>query len=303
MVLSWVVQINDMQKNNEATTVAKKNKNEFINSNVNVMVKNDVKIGTEVKRVAFVDGNRAINQNNVKKHMLSLEKFGKNLVRLLYVDANDVEGYNIYDAATDVIVEKENYGEYIVILDGQHRFKAAMKLAANESKKFTIENLRWDKVELDGHSFQDILIEVNTRTQPWKGSDYISGCVLNNPKNEIALFAKEITEKGASAKTVNKYIFFEDKFKWAEAMKDVKLLEKADLPRAQRIWDVVKTYPDGIIKKSLIIDHIKDDGGKKYWEQELKKVSNLSDEQKKSLDSIKNATQQKEAFERMVDAA
>lgn len=285
-----------------ATTVAEENKIEVFNINEKIM-KNEVKIGTEVKKVAFVDGNRAINENNVKKHMVSLEKFGKNLVRLLYVDANDVEGYNIFDAATDEIVNKENYGEYIVILDGQHRFKAAMKLAADESKEFTLDNLRWDKVELDGHSFQDILIEVNTRTQPWKGSDYISGCVLNNPENEIALFAKEVTGKGASAKTVNKYIFFEDKFSWAEAMKDVKLLEKADLARAQKIWAVVKTYPDGIIKKSLIIDHIKDGAGKKYWEQELTKVANLTTEQKKSLDGIKGATPQKNAFERMIDAA
>lgn len=288
---------------NNATTVANENKNSVINAKENIMLKNEVTIGTEVKKVAFVDGNRAINENNVKKHIASLEKFGRNLVRLLYVDANDVEGYEIHDAATDDVVEKENYGDYIVILDGQHRFRAAMKLDADESKEFTLENLRWDKVELEGHSFQDILIEVNTRTQPWKGSDYISGCVLNNPQNEIALFAKEVTGKGASAKTVNKYIFFEDKFSWSEAMKDVKLLERADLARAQKIWEVVKTYPDSIIKKSLIIDHIKDGAGKKYWEQELKKVSNLSDEQKKTLDATKGATAQKEAFENMIDAA
>ena len=65
---------------------------------------NSIKMGTEVKKVAFVDGNRAINENNIKKHVVSLEKFGRNLVRLLYVDAKDVEGYAIHDAATDEIV-------------------------------------------------------------------------------------------------------------------------------------------------------------------------------------------------------
>lgn len=272
--------------NNEkinATTVAGENKNTGINTNVKVMSKNEVKIGTEVKKVAFVDGNRAINENNVKKHAASLEKFGRNLVRLLYVDANDVEGYDIHDADTDEIVEKENYGDYIVILDGQHRFKAAMRLAADENKDFSLDSLRWDKVELDGHSFQDVLIEVNTRTQPWKGSDYISGCVLNNPQNEIALFAKEVTSKGASAKTVNKYIFFEDKFSWANAMKDEEVLNKADLQRAKEIWKVVITFPESIVKKSLIIDRIKEKGGKGYWKQELDKVVKLTDEQKKTL--------------------
>lgn len=292
--------------NNEkinATTVAGENKNTGINTNVKVMSKNEVKIGTEVKKVAFVDGNRAINENNVKKHAASLEKFGRNLVRLLYVDANDVEGYDIHDADTDEIVEKENYGDYIVILDGQHRFKAAMRLAADENKDFSLDSLRWDKVELDGHSFQDVLIEVNTRTQPWKGSDYISGCVLNNPQNEIALFAKEVTSKGASAKTVNKYIFFEDKFSWANAMKDEEVLNKADLQRAKEIWKVVITFPESIVKKSLIIDRIKEKGGKGYWKQELDKVVKLTDEQKKTLGDIKVVSTQKSEFDRMVDNA
>lgn len=288
---------------NNATAVASENKNSVINANEKVMLKNEVKIGTEVKKVAFVDGNRAINENNVKKHVASLEKFGRNLVRLLYVDANDVEGYDIHDADTDEMVKKENYGDYIVVLDGQHRFKAAMRLAADETKNFTLDNLRWDKVELDGHSFQDVLIEVNTRTQPWKGSDYISGCVLNNPQNEIALFAKEVTEKGASAKTVNKYIFFGDKFSWAAAMKDEETLKNADLPRAKEIWKVVTTFPDSIVKKSLIIDRIKDKGGTGYWKQELKKVESLTEEQKKTLATVKGASAQKEAFENMVDAA
>ena len=83
-----------MKKNNEATVVASENKNQVINTYEKVMIKNEIKIGNEVKKVAFVDGNRAINENNVKKHMTSLEKFGRNLVRLLYVDANDVEGYD-----------------------------------------------------------------------------------------------------------------------------------------------------------------------------------------------------------------
>jgi hypothetical protein len=264
---------------------------------------NEVKIETEVKKVAFVDGNRAINENNVKKHMTSLEKFGRNLVRLLYVDANDVEGYDIHDADTDEMVKKENYGDYIVVLDGQHRFKAAMRLAADENKDFSLDSLRWDKVELDGHSFQEVLIEVNTRTQPWKGSDYISGCVLNNPQNEIALFAKDVTSKGASAKTVNKYIFFEDKFSWANAMKDEEVLKKADLQRAKEIWNVVTTFPESIVKKSLVIDRIKDKGGKGYWKQELDKVVKLTDEQKKTLGDIKVVSTQKSEFDRMVDNA
>ena len=86
-------------------------------------------------------------------------------------------------------------------------------------------------------------------------------------------------------------------------MKDEKVLEKADLLRAKEIWKVVLTFPDSIIKKSLIIDHIKDNGGKNYWREELKKVASLTDEQKKSLDSIKRASAQVDAFKNMVEVA
>ena len=110
-------------------------------------------------------------------------------------------------------------------------------------------------------------------------------------------------EKGASAKTVNKYIFFGDKFSWAAAMKDEETLKNADLPRAKEIWEVVTTFPDSIVKKSLIIDRIKDKGGTGYWKQELKKVESLTEEQKKTLEIVKGASAQKEAFEKMVDAA
>ena len=61
-----------MKKNNEATVVAGENKKEVTNSNEKTMSKNEVKIGTEVKKVAFVAENRNIDKNNVKKKIVSL---------------------------------------------------------------------------------------------------------------------------------------------------------------------------------------------------------------------------------------
>ena len=115
-----------------------------------------------MKKFAFVDGNRAINENNVEKHVESLKEFGKNLVPLLYVDATEVGNRKIFDAITDEEVKPELYGDYNVVLDGQHRFRAAMRLAdSDEANGFTLDNLKWEKVELNGKSFEDILIEVN----------------------------------------------------------------------------------------------------------------------------------------------
>ena len=238
------------------------------------------------KKIAFVDGNRAINENNVEKHVESLKEFGKNLVPLLYVDAAEVGNRKIFDAITDEEVKPEQYGDYDVVLDGQHRYKAALKLAdSDEADGFTLDNLKWEKVDLNGKSFEDILIEVNTRTQPWKGADYINGCILHEPNNEVFRFAKELTDLGVSAKTVNKYLFFDDRMSWATVMSDSAKMKEADLARAKEIWGEVKKFPERIRKRSTIIDYVKDTGGKAYWQKELEKIKALTDRQRKSFES------------------
>ena len=92
------------------------------------------------KKIAFVDGNRAINKNNVKKHVESFKKFGKNLVPMLYVEATEIKGHTLYDADTGEVVAPEDYKNYWAVLDGQNRYKAAVELAASEDAKgFTLD--------------------------------------------------------------------------------------------------------------------------------------------------------------------
>lgn len=253
------------------------------------------------KKIAFVDGNRAINKNNVKKHVESLKKFGTNLVPLLYVEATEVEGRILYDAKTGEVVAPEDYSKYWVILDGQHRYKAAQELVASieaskearkesgdeageEANDFTMDALKWEKVEMkDGLEFEDYLIEVNTRTQPWKGADYICGCVLQHPENEAVQFAQELINEGVSGKTVAKYLFFKE-IKWSDAVKDASLLAKADVDRANEIWEVVKKFPLIMKKSPIIIDLIISNGN---WQEDLRKIDALTEEQKVSFETLK----------------
>lgn len=237
------------------------------------------------KKIAFVDGNRAINKNNVKKHIESLKKFGKNLVPLLYVEATDVVGHTLYDADSGDVVAQNDYPNYWVVLDGQHRYKAAVELAASEDANgFTLNALKWEKVEMkDGLTFDDYLIEVNTRTQPWKGADYICGCVLHNPENEAVKFAKELINEGVSGKTVAKYLFFKE-IKWSDAVKDASLLAKADVSRAKGIWEVVKKFPLIMKKSPIIIDLIIRNGN---WQEDLRKIDALTEAQKVSFEKLK----------------
>lgn len=278
-----------------ATSVAGENKNTGINTNVKVMIKNEVKIGTEVKKVAFVAENRSIDKNNVKKKIESFKKFGRNIVPLLYVNATDVENSNLIDAITKKTIEPKDYVNYIAALDGQHRYIAATELENSEDANgFTTDNLIWAKIEIpQGMSFVDVLVEVNNVTSKWKGADYISGCVLKNPDDK-SLFASRLNKLGVSAKTVNKYLFFSEKAQWARIMASKtdeereKYYANADLERAKAIWTVVETFPDNVQTSSVIIDYIKDNGGVNHWKEELVSVSKLTDKQKAELVGLKN---------------
>ena len=224
------------------------------------------------------------------------------MVPLLYLDAIEIHDRNLYDAINGKQVLSEDYGNYIIALDGQHRYMAACELSnSDEAEGFTLDALKWEKVELNGRSFEDILIEVNTRTQPWKGSDYINGCILHDPNNEVLRFAKELTDAGVSAKTVNKYLFFDDRMSWAAVMSDSSKMKEADLSRAKAIWNEVAKFPQRIKTRSIIIDFIKDKGGVNHWQEELEKVKKLTSRQRNSLESVK-VTELKKKFESMISA-
>ena len=285
-----------MKKKNEAiVTVARKKNHVIIKSNEKIMIKNEIKIGTEVKKVAFVAENRNIDKNNVKKKIASLKKFGRNIVPLLYVDAVDVANSNLVDAITKDPVEPKDYSEYIAALDGQHRYIAATELASSEDANgFTVDNLIWSKIEIpEGMTFADVLVEVNNVTSKWKGADYISGCVLKNPE-EKSLFASQLNKLGVSAKTVNKYLFFSEKAQWARIMTAKtdedreKYYANADLDRAKEIWAIVETFPENVQASSVIIDYIKENGGVNHWKDELAAVSKLTAKQKTELAGLKN---------------
>lgn len=236
--------------------------------------------------VAFLEGNRNINSNNVKKMEVSLKEFGKNLMPMVYIKADDarLNDRKLKDAVDGTTVEEGNRANYIVVLDGQHRFTAAVKM---EDDGFDTSGLLWEELKLDKNkTIEEALIEINSVGQMWKGTDYISGLALRQPENEIVQFAKELSDFGVKAKTINKYLLFEDKFSWAKPDEDV-IKKKADLDRAKKIWDVVKQFPDKVNKESIIIDYIMKAGGINHWEDELKKVADVREELDTKLRNLK----------------
>lgn len=241
------------------------------------------------EKVAFLEGNRKLNVNNVKALKESLKKFGSNLNALTYIKAEDLKGRKIIDVETGEEVPEERRGSYIVVLDGQHRYKAALELS--KSGEFNLDNLKWSEVVVpEGKTIEDVLIEINTVGQKWKGIDYIAGYCLRNPDEPVGKFAYELSKQGLSGKTINKYLFFIDKFNWAKEANSV--TDKANLERAKAIWDVVSTFPNKVKKQSYIIDVIISEGS---WKETLERVKAISDDDKQRLGKIKKLKELKEA--------
>lgn len=238
--------------------------------------------------VAFLEGNRNINPNNVKKMEVSLKEFGKNLMPMVYVKADDarLNGRKLKDAIDNTDVAEGDRASYIVVIDGQHRFTAAANMA---EEGFDTSKLVWEEMKLeDNKHIEDALIEINSVGKMWSGGNFISGLALRQPENEVVQFAKELTDFGVSAKTINKYLFFKEKFDWAKPAKEA--LEKANLDRAKKIWAVVKQFPDKVIKEPSIIDYIIEKG---EWEKSLVEVGKVSERINDQLRSLKaNAAKQ-----------
>ena len=230
-------------------------------------------------KVSFIEGNRVVNDNNVKKHMQSLKKFGRNLVPMLYVNSDEVsEDLTLTDAQTGQVVTDRT--GYRVLLDGQHRYTAALRLAEAEDKgNFAgLEAMQMEHCDLNGLTFSDVLAEINSCSLTWKGSDFIAKAYLEHGENEVVAFAKELADYGLSSKTINKLLFWSEKHNWRKY--DEKKTNKAQMERAKKIWDVILTFPHKFAKTSVWIDYLIVNG---RWDADLEKMEKLTDEQKDTL--------------------
>lgn len=247
-------------------------------------------------KVAFLEGNRMINPSNVKKHRESLKTFKRNLMPIIWVTPQDADKYTLLDAETGQEIKPEDRNNYEkVIIDGQHRYKAAMELIDSGEEI----NLEYQKLEIkEGDSLADILREINVTFYKWNGTQYIRYWNMADNAHkyrdytEIFKFADEMATEGLTAKTVNKILFFNEKFSWGKIQDTEKLnTAKENFDRAKEIWQMWKGYKDTpIYTKSYLIDEILSRG---QWKEDVKKLSEITDTQKEKLNR-KTCSEQKE---------
>jgi hypothetical protein len=144
---------------------------------------------SEGKKVAFISGNRNVNSKNITSKKESFGRFECNIVPLMYVNGTKAveDGCNLVDASTEQIVDANKVSSYIAIVDGQHRYTAAMEKGISPEFLILFE-------DYTGANTKDLLATANIDSFAWNSSNYIDGAVLFNPENELAKFAKELSD-------------------------------------------------------------------------------------------------------------
>ena len=95
----------------------------------------------EGKMIAFIKGNRSVNSKNISRKKKSFEKFGMNLVPLMYVDGQKAvnDGCTLVHPITKEDIPDEEASKYVAIVEGQHRYTAAEETGLDEEKLFLYE--------------------------------------------------------------------------------------------------------------------------------------------------------------------
>lgn len=173
---------------------------------------------SEGKKVARLKGNREFDPKNVKMMMESMKKCGLLGIAIIIDGKKAIEdGLEIIDFETGEVVSKEDANLYIVLVDGNHRYKAHLELLkANEkleekqryNEEFNVKYLSSNKM-----SIMRMLAEMNICTQPWKTRDIVGGAEIINKDNCPRLLSEinKLMKNGYSLNAASLWLTFNSK--------------------------------------------------------------------------------------------
>lgn len=172
----------------------------------------------EGKKVAFIAGgiNRDINKANLNDKMKSIGEHTQ-YFPLVVVDGEDVvkEGLTLKDPVSGFPIDSSKANDYLVIIEGQHRYRAIMELRekdAKNKKKYEDAMKKWqdngsnekDKPEeftpkapkqimakypLNNEILiQTLISEMNNTSVKWEKGDFARQACAAYPNNEVLKF-------------------------------------------------------------------------------------------------------------------
>ena len=210
------------------------------------------------KKIAFIKGNRQVNNKNVKSKKVSFLKFGMNLIPLMYVSGEKAiaDGCTLIDAKTGAEIDAEQAQEYIAIVDGQHRLTAAMEDELSEDNVFLFECY-------SEANTKELVASTNIDSNPWDGRDYAYSAVMFNKESKLAKMANELAEAGYAISTIGMILYFKSgkfgKKDLSNIMQGKDAREGYSLERAEYFLEKARVkFEDVFIGKKYLISAVSD---------------------------------------------
>lgn len=179
----------------------------------------------ENKKIAFIKGNRIPSQENIFSKRKSLRKYGQ-VVPIVIEDApkvkadglevmevvvkNETEnsqkaensdsslGFQLIDGVTLKPIPEDELENYVVILEGQHRYLAYLLNEAerveNKGELYFIFPFNPEVIP------KEILAQANIVTEKWSGGEFVQGARILTGGKDLPLLDEilELTKKGYS---------------------------------------------------------------------------------------------------------
>ena len=210
------------------------------------------------KKIAFIKGNRQVNNKNVKSKKVSFLKFGMNLSPLMYVAGEKAraDGCTLIDAKTGAEIDAEQAHEYSAIVDGQHRLTAAMEDELSEDNLFLFECY-------NEANTKELVASTNIDSNPWDGRDYAYSAVMFNQESKLAQIANELAEAGYAISTIGLILYFKSgkfgKKDLSYIMEGKDAREGYNLERAEYFLEKARVkFEDVFIGKKYLISAVSD---------------------------------------------
>lgn len=246
------------------------------------------------KKIGRLSLNRRLSQSIIKAKMKSIKENGL-LMPAVIVDAKDVKDLDVVDFETGEKVDGDNY---VVLLDANHRYAAYLEL----KKKDEFDGEFYFIYPLNSFiSIQKLLSEINIASNPWKGTDYINGVLMNGNQSNLMKKMDKLADDGYSLSAASKWLTFSEikKEKLVAIMKgktDAIVANDTDINNRMKLLNITRErFGDKLAKGKAVIDWIinkynstSDSNRPTFIDDMIQKINSLTDEDCKEIKSFKS---------------
>lgn len=165
------------------------------------------------KKMARLVANRELDPKIVKKKKESLKQFGLLSPAIIIDGSKSIEeDLEIMDFETGEDISKEDAGQYIVLVEGNHRYKAHLELLEANAK--LEEEQKYKKEFFVIYSLGDnvptmkMLAEINVCTDRWGTKDKVKSITVKENCPKLLSEINKLTNEGYSLNAASLWLTF-----------------------------------------------------------------------------------------------